>query len=317
MTAVTPALFEMPPLKANPFPLETFKGERPPAPQWYRELSNEVPRELRIQVAGASVELLAWGDSSKPVVVLVHGARAHAHWWGPLAPLLAKDFHVVALSLSGMGGSDWRDRYCDDYHVQEILCATHATGVRDVTSVPPMIIAHSFGARAATRAAILDGDRLGGVILLDAGLGKVSHVGRTRQARRFPTLQAALSRFRLEPPQDCENLFILDDIARHSLVETETGEWSWRFDPDFWTKFAFDPTPIELGRVQCPLTFIYAERSPLRERVDWQRAHAPIGTPFTEFPQAGHHLMLDQPLGLAAALRVALMELGRRWHLPS
>ena len=34
-------------------------------------------------------------------------------------------------------------------------------------------------------------------------------------------MAAALARFRLMPPQPCENLFLLDWVARHSLKEIE------------------------------------------------------------------------------------------------
>jgi pimeloyl-ACP methyl ester carboxylesterase len=35
----------------------------------------------------------------------------------------------------------------------------------------------------------------------------------------------------------------------------------------------------------------------------------PFGTPFVDIPEAGHHVMVDQPLALVAALR-ALIETG-------
>ena len=56
--------------------------------------------------------------------------------------------------------------------------------------------------------------------------------------RVYPTLEAGIARFRLAPPQTCENLFIADYIARNSLREVEGADgkpgYSWRFDPQFW-----------------------------------------------------------------------------------
>ena len=40
--------------------------------------------------------------------------------------------------------------------------------------------------------------------------------------------------------------------------------------------------------------------------VDYTRAHAPPGSPFLAIPEAGHHVMLDQPLALVSALRALL-----------
>jgi pimeloyl-ACP methyl ester carboxylesterase len=43
--------------------------------------------------------------------MLLHGNAAHLGWWSFLAPLLAGQYRVVALSFSGMGASSWRDAY--------------------------------------------------------------------------------------------------------------------------------------------------------------------------------------------------------------
>ena len=85
-----------------------YGGERPPAPAWYEALRGEAPEPLRVTVDGAGIEVLAWGERGRPGILLVHGNGAHAHWWGPVAPLLAREYRVASLSLSGMGGSDWR-----------------------------------------------------------------------------------------------------------------------------------------------------------------------------------------------------------------
>ncbi len=40
--------------------------------------------------AGVRLHALRWGDASAPVVVLLHGGGANAHWWDHLAPGLAR-----------------------------------------------------------------------------------------------------------------------------------------------------------------------------------------------------------------------------------
>ena len=51
------------------------------------------------------------------------------------------------------------------------------------------------------------------------------------RAKRYPDRETALTRFRLQPPQPCENQYILDYIARHSLMAADGG-WTWKFDDD-------------------------------------------------------------------------------------
>ena len=59
-----------------------------------------------------------------------------------------------------------------------------------------------------------------------------------RAQRVYPSLEEALSRFRLMPPQVAGNLFIADYIARQSLKKVTKPDgsegWSWRFDPNMW-----------------------------------------------------------------------------------
>ena len=42
------------------------------------------------------------------------------------------------------------------------------------------------------------------------------------------------------------------------------------------------------------------------EELDAQMKHAPAGTPLIVIPDAGHHLMFDQPLAVAAAMQAII-----------
>ena len=59
-----------------------------------------------------------WGREGAPGLLLLHGNGAHADWWSFIAPYLANDFRVAAMSWSGygrlglaarvLGGSEYR-----------------------------------------------------------------------------------------------------------------------------------------------------------------------------------------------------------------
>jgi pimeloyl-ACP methyl ester carboxylesterase len=283
-----------------------LNGVRPPAPEWYRVLSAIPTETLRVDVHGASIEVLAWGQRGRTGILLAHGSRAHAGWWIAVAPLLSKTMRVVALSYSGMGGSDWRDNYSIDLEVEELFGAAHAGGLFG-NDAPPCFVGHSFGAKAVARAAELRGDELAGAILVDSAM--IPHeqhrtIGVPDTPRRYPTLAAALARFQLAPPQTCENLFIIDEVARAGLVQDEGG-WRWRFDPGFRHKLQPYHTWQSIQRAACPLGFIYGENSTLLNEtiLSAQRERAAPGTQFTGIPMAAHHVMFDQPVALSVAIQ--------------
>jgi pimeloyl-ACP methyl ester carboxylesterase len=320
-------------------PLAPFNGEAPPAPRWFHEALARAPERTLVPVRGADIELLTWGDRGKPGLILVHGNSAHADWWSFIAPFLADDFRVAALSLSGMGGSDWRDLYTFETFASEIFeCAT-AAGLYEAP-VGPIYIGHSFGGAQVFYSAAYHPERMRACVLVDTGVGgpptaeeieewEREEIAAGRPPPRFrgpmgrgggtnrvyPTLEQALTRFRFMPPQVPGSLFIADYIARRSLkpapMPDGSGDgWTWRFDPGLWNKldrggmFAFDPSAIT-----TPLVHIQGDRSEIiRRHGPGSRRRQPIPTsiPKIVIPDSEHHIMVDQPLALVAALRSLL-----------
>ena len=127
-----------------------------------------------------------------------------------------------------------------------------------------------------------------------------------------PSLEAIIARFRLAPPQACDNLFILDFIARRSARKAVGADgapgWSLSFDPHFWEKFGrLDPIALVKG-VRSPLALIRGGKSQLLQPEDAAYLLSLIapGSPYVEIPEAEHHVMIDQPLAFVAALRALL-----------
>jgi len=295
------------------YPLQAFAGERPQAPEWYTQVMNDRPEVGTVHVQGADIEFFTWGEVGKPGILLIHGNFAHAHWWGPLSPLLGRDYRVCAMSLAGMGGSTWRQSYSVEMQVHEAVAAADAAQLF-AADERPSVIAHSYGAEPALFVSARVGERFSRALLLDCGVAPTTdQEALTTKGRSYPTMADALARFRLAPPQEHKNLFILDEIARQGLVQDEQGDWRWRFDPNFWTNL--DPYDGwgAVTEAKCPLAFVYGAESKLvtPKMVAMQQDHAPKGTPFISILGAGHHLMIDQPFAVHAVLR-GLIEEGRR-----
>jgi pimeloyl-ACP methyl ester carboxylesterase len=317
-------------------PLAPFNGEKPPAPAWFEAVIAKEPERRFVPVEGANIELLTWGEVGKPGLILVHGNSAHADWWSFIAPFLADEYRVAAISLSGMGGSDWRETYTFDTYAAEIWECAKAAGLYEAP-VKPVYIGHSFGGSQVFYSATKYPERMRGALLLDTGFGgpptreqeeawrkEAEKSGgdprwrgpqrRTRPNRVYATLEEALTRFRFMPPQVPGNLYVADFIARRSLKRAPmpdgSGEgWTWKFDPFMWGKLdrsemqALDPARAP------PLAQIFGDRSAIMQRRAGGQPRAeftPAGIPSSAIPDSEHHIMVDQPLALVAALRALL-----------
>jgi pimeloyl-ACP methyl ester carboxylesterase len=296
-------------------------GLRPRAPDWFRRALEDAPERGFVTAAGVRIETLTWGERGQPGLLFLHGNGAHADWWSFIAPFFSSGYRCTAMSWSGMGGSDRRESYSFDLFIQEAMTVAEETGLFE-NPVKPVFIGHSFGGFPIIEAAARYGERLGGVIVIDTPIFSPER----RRERRdkgaswelrphkiYPSLEAALQRFRLVPAQPCENLFIADYIARASLKQAETPEgsgWTWRFDPFLWRDYEWaDPAPA-LAAPKCPLAMLLGACSTLMQAEDIARMWKilPPGSPVIEIPEAYHHVPVDQPLALVAALRVLLAE---------
>jgi len=305
-------------------PLAIYRGAPPPAPKWFED-AVAFPYETAFTTCeGARIHYQRWGDRSKPGLLLVHGNGAHAHWWDFVAPYLSEDYHVVAMTFSGMGDSDWRESYTMDVFAREQLAVCEASGLF-AGPAKPIIVAHSFGGFVTILTGAEHGDRFEGVVIVDTPVNPPDRPRRGPPAvhggRVYPTLEAALARFRLAHPQPCENHYAMDYIARWSLrkaplADGPNGEkmgdgWAWKFDPSIWQRFQVSRPPQDLLKeTRCRIALFKGDKSVLWEDDvgDYMQGLLNRQVPFIEIPEARHHVMLDQPLAFVAALRTLLQE---------
>jgi pimeloyl-ACP methyl ester carboxylesterase len=295
-------------------PLARFNGEVPPAPAWFEWAVAQEPERSFIDVDGAEIELLTWGEVGKPGLLFLHGNGAHADWWSFIAPFFAKDWRCAAISWSGMGGSGWREAYSGETFAREAFAAVDAAQL-EAGGVKPIFIAHSFGGFPTMFMASRYPERLRGAVLVDSSVQPpekrwTGPPSRTTPNKVYGTLEEALGRFRLAPPQGCENLYIADFIARRSLrtapMTDGTGEgWTWKFDPFMWPKFTRLDFADLLPALKAPVAMIWGERSALMnpETVDYMLGLMPPDMPKVVIPDADHHVMIDQPLAFVTAVR--------------
>ncbi len=106
--------------------------------------------------------------------------------WRFFAPYFISHYRVAALDLSGAGDSGHCPRYSPELFAAEVIAvANHAVLVD--SAVRPRDFKWERDPRRSP----------------------------IKPKRVYPTFDEALARFRLMPPQDCSNDYILDYIGRH------------------------------------------------------------------------------------------------------
>lgn len=277
----------------------------PGTPRWFID-ALEAPRRQRfVTVDGCRISYWMWGDEGAPGAVLVHGGGAHAHWWDHIAPwLVAPGRSVVAVDLSGHGDSGHRSSYTlEDWATESLAVAEHAG-----LGGPPVLVGHSLGGWSTVVAAADQPDSLAGLVLIDCRIVDPDPdkppPPPPRPLRVYDTLEEAVARYRPEPAQEGNLPYVMRHLATASLRQVEGG-WTWKFDP--LALYQRRPGRQALSRITCPVAIVTAEDGLVTPAILSAMCEA-LGdrAPVIEVPNAGHHLMLDQPLMLVTALRSVL-----------
>jgi pimeloyl-ACP methyl ester carboxylesterase len=280
------------------------------APAWFVDAIASTPEHHRVEVDGCPIAYRRWGAPALPGLVLVHGGAAHAGWWDHVAPLLAGEYCVVALDLSGHGDSGRRDEYHLATWAREVI----AVSEHSCMPVPPIVVAHSMGGWVAFTAAAEHADELAGLIVLDSMVHRsdpeeeAARVGAAfGPLRVYPTVDDALAHFRTVPDQPTSLPYVIDHVARSSLREVDGG-CSWKFDPRIFERRSVPPGDL-LRRIRCRVALLRSEHG-LVSRDIGEYMYEQLGrvAPVFEVPLAWHHVMLDQPIALVTGVRALLAD---------
>ncbi len=267
-------------------------------PDWFWEAIDTKPESGFVDVEGSDINYLYWSEAGNPPLLFVHGHNAHAHWWDFIAPSYKDDYYTVALDLSGMGDSDHRDEYSAEIYAKEILAVADHCNMGPET----VLVSHSFGGVMSIKAVAQNPDRFKGLILLDSGVKhpddvKPAEPERLARAKLYPTSEIARSRFRLQPPQQCENQYIVDHIARNSVEYIDEG-FGWKFDEEQRSRMkAITDLEDDFKAITAKCALIYGADSESfsAKSAAYMKELLPH-LEVTELADAQHHLFLDQPL---------------------
>lgn len=282
-------------------------------PAWFEAALADAADPGSVEVDGATIHYLAWGPVGAPGLVLVHGGAAHAHWWSAVAPLISAGVRrVVALDLSGNGDSGWRERYTLGVWASEVLAVADHAGVGG----KPILVGHSLGGVVAVAATARDPSAVAATVVVDSGIRRPdpnedeNQRRSPRPRRSYPDLASGVARFRLIPDQPLPPVWMTEHVARHSLREEADG-WTWKADPALshrTSRRRRSDIASMLDRMTGPVAVLYGERSAIvgRDVLDFVAERLPRPVPIVGIPAAHHHVQLDQPLAVVAALGAVL-----------
>ena len=282
------------------------EGNRESLPDWFWEAIDVEPVTKTVEVDECDVSYRHYEAIGKPGMLLIHGMNAHSRWWEFIAPQLLDRYQVAAMDLTGMGDSDYRYEYSSNTYADEILAVLDDAKF----GTDSIVVAHSFGGYMAVRAANKAPDRFKALVMVDSGIRHPDDPVPEQiwmsgaRSKIYPDKETALNRFRVQPPQPCDNEFLLQYIERNSLMPVDGG-WTWKFDEDLLTSLTdAERKPEEFQALTTTLGVIFGADSELFSRRTLEYMQELIPEPFLikEIANAQHHLFLDQPQAFVESL---------------
>src|SRR5882762_9851777 len=134
----------------------------------WRDPSSHVVRFVTVE-KGVRLEVLDWGGSGTPVVLLAGGGNT-AHVFDEFAPKLTANYHVYGITRRGFGASGFSasenaaDRLGDD-----VLAVIDTLKLNRT-----VLVGHSFGGTELSSVASRHSDRVAGLVYLDAAYSYAS-----------------------------------------------------------------------------------------------------------------------------------------------
>ena len=248
-----------------------------------------------------------------PTLLLLHGTGAATHSWRDLAPILARDFTVVAPDLPGHGFTDTPggDGLSLDGMARRVAALTQALGV-----APSRVVGHSAGAAVALRLALDRGAGAEGIVSLNGALqpfpGSNGHIFPVMAKLLFlnPVAVQAFA-WRASQPGAVARLIESTGsridargLELYRALFSTTGQVAGALG--MMARWNLQPLQAQLGRVAAPLTLVAAagDRAVPPREAQVAQARVP-NSMVVSVPRLGHLAHEEDPRGAAEIIRQA------------
>ncbi len=259
---------------------------------------------------------LDWGNHGRHPVVLVHGARLHAHVWNDYSRRVKDKYHVIAVDQRGHGDSGWgaEDAYQFEHLYHDLRAVIQARGLKRYT-----LVGHSLGGMVSMLYANRHHDEIEQLVLVDIAAGlppappntDFSRVADVPSPREFDSHGEATDYLagimKLAPRH------MVEESVKYGMRTTDSGKHTWKYDPalaqmrrpnrggaDFWALVKDIPTRtlLQYG----------SESRVVTEEIARRMAETMPNCTIERIDRAGHALFTDNPDAFAASMERFLAE---------
>ncbi len=261
------------------------------------------PQDKTVTANGLRLHYLDWGTVGRPVMVLLHGLRGHAHSWDDVSAAMCQDYHVLALDQRGRGDSDWAPSgdYSTEAYVADLAAFCEALGLDSF-----LLAGHSMGGRNSMAFTARYPEKVQKLIIVDVG-PVIDRKGAERISREVSEVPEEFDSFdAVVEHMAKQNRFAADPVLRRRLQyatkELPNGKFGWRYDlaireqrrqgaaapaPDLWPA---------LARITCPTLVVRGTDTDLlspevARRMEDELAQGKL----VEVQRAGHMVFEDNP----------------------
>lgn len=286
-----------------------------------REGGSPQPSDTQIiTTPTGTVAIQASGPAGGPRLVIVHGTAAWGGFWRDVAASLRKQgWRVIAVDLPpfGWSGHDPQARYDRISQAERLAAVVTATGPG-----PATIVAHSFGAGAATELALRYPARVRGLVLVDAALGQLDPTADTAMAgamRIRPLAELVTAASLTNPaalPPLLRSLLANKDSAKPWVATlrapmkrdgTTSAYAAWLPNLFAARDGALSRSSAELGQIKVPVAIIWGGADTVTPLAQGQRLAALTrARSLVVLPGVGHIPHIEDPRGFTAALENSL-----------
>ncbi|QYU69546.1 alpha/beta hydrolase [Leptolyngbya sp. 15MV] len=264
---------------------------------------------------GQRIHLRDEGPRDAPVIMLLHGSNADLHTWQPWVEGLLRDYRVIRYDQIGHGltGPARDGDYTTDAFARDVGEVADALGLERF-----VLAGNSMGGAVAVRYAMLDPQRLAGLVLVDAGGAPMRREGGGNLGFAIAATPG-INRLAGEiTPRWLVERSLSQSVSNQAVVTPEAVDRYWelaRYPGNrdaMLARFGLRRTaftPAQVRGISVPTLAMWGQEDALipYDAAGWYMSHLPDAT-LASYPGIGHLPMEEAPERTVADLRGWLAE---------
>ncbi len=264
-------------------------------------------------VNGLQLSYLDWGNEHLPTLLFVHGFAQQAHSWDFAALAIRDVVHVVSIDLRGHGESD---RAPNGTYSFDDMYADLDAFISSTNRLPIVVCGLSLGGTLAYMYASRNPAGVKALVIAESApesqqKGRDAIRNFTSGPTEFESLDYLVDKVRELTPWRSA-----DQVRRslvHSVGQTDTGQWTWKYDPAIRSLINTHPDSQErwtaLAKITAPTLLIRGEDSDITDVDTFERMKTVVpNSRVVSVAKAGHRVSGDNPGAFNSALRGFLLD---------